>query len=402
MRCILMNKDMPVVELELDDDTATILKVMKSFELDFLPVGIDVKNGIPNKKELNEWWLGRSIPASRLGLRTALEKLGVQYPEQLLLRCYGLSLSDQYWMKSVNSEMEWKNINFFENDFSDDVGNILFGQTAEQRIDLMSPCNTSDGWLKKKWVIIGSKRCLVKAGSNPYMQEPINEVFGTRLHQRLGCKNYVPYNIFLENDVPYCICENFININTELVSAVSINRSMKKRNEFSSYEHFLNACDRLGIPGMKEFVDYMLVFDFLMANTDRHFGNFGAIRNVETLEWTGPAPIFDSGTSLWHNKLTRVINPLEEIEIKPFYSSVSRQMKLVSDFSWIPFEELKYLKDDIREVFVPTKFIDEERIEMLLNAVTGRVEELQDMAMEQKKQYTLGSPRSKFGEGDIE
>ena len=34
MRCILMNKDMPVVELELDDDTATILKVMKSFELD--------------------------------------------------------------------------------------------------------------------------------------------------------------------------------------------------------------------------------------------------------------------------------------------------------------------------------------------------------------------------------
>ena len=51
MRCILMNKDMPVVELELDDDTATILKVMKSFELDFLPVGIDVKNGIPNKKE---------------------------------------------------------------------------------------------------------------------------------------------------------------------------------------------------------------------------------------------------------------------------------------------------------------------------------------------------------------
>ena len=52
MRCILMNKDMPVVELELDDDTATILKVMKSFELDFLPVGIDVKNGIPNKNTL--------------------------------------------------------------------------------------------------------------------------------------------------------------------------------------------------------------------------------------------------------------------------------------------------------------------------------------------------------------
>lgn len=381
MRCILMNKNVPVVEVELDDDTATILKVRKNYELDFLPIGIDIKTGIPNKKELNEWWFGRCIPASRSGITPALEQLGVRYSEQLLPRCYGLSLSDQYWMKPVDSELKWKNINFFENDFSDDVGNILFGRPAAQGIDLMSPCNTSDGWLKKKWVIIDSKRYLVKAGSNPYMQEPINEVFGTRLHQRLGCKNYVSYKALLEGGVPYSVCENFINHNTELVSAVSINRSMKKSNQFSSYEHFLNACQRLGIPGMKEFVDYMLVFDYLMANTDRHFGNLGAIRNVETLEWIGPAPVFDSGTSLWHDKLTRAINPLEKMETKPFYSNISRQMSLVSDFSWIPFEELKHLEDDIREIFMPTEFIDEERIEALASAVTGRVEELQDMAL---------------------
>ena len=384
MRCILMNKNMPVVELELDDDTATILKVIKNYELDFLPVGIDVKTGIPNKKELNEWWFGRSIPASRSGIAAALERLGVQYSEQLLLRCYGLSLSNQYWMKPVDSELKWKNINFFENDFSDDVGNVLFGQPAGQDIDLMSPCNTSDGWLKKKWKIIGTKRCLIKAGSNPYMQEPINEVFGTRLHQRLGCKNFVPYKALLEDGIPYSVCENFIDVNTELVSAVNINRSLKKASQFTSYEHFLNACDRLGIPGMKKFLDYMLVFDYLMANTDRHFGNLGAVRNIETLEWVGPAPIFDSGTSLWHDKLTRAIN-------QPFYSSVSRQMKLVSDFSWIPFEELRHLRDDVREIFEPTDFIDEERIEVLSNAVTSRVEELQDMEVERKKQYTIGN-----------
>ena len=391
MKCILMNKNMPVVELELDDDTATILKVKKTYELDFLPVGIDAKSGIPNKKELNEWWFGRSIPASRSGIRTALEKLNIQHSEQLLLRCYGLSLSDQYWMKPVDSELQWKNINFFDNDFSDDVGNILFGQPASQDIDLMSPCNTSDGWLKKKWKIIDGKRCLIKAGSNPFMQEPINEVFGTRLHQRLSCKNYVSYNVLMEDGIPYSVCENFIDTNTELVNAVNINRSMKKRSQYSSYKHFMNACNKLGIPGMKEYIDYVLVFDYLMANTDRHFGNFGAIRNVQTLEWIGPAPVFDSGTSLWHDKLTRAINPLGEIETKPFYSNASRQMELVSDFSWVPFEELRNLKDDIREIFVPTEYIDEERIEVLSKAVSSRVEELQEMELEQKKQFTLGS-----------
>ena len=380
MDCILMNKNIPVVELELDEDTATILKVKQIHELDFLPVGISISSGIPNRKDLNDWWLGRSIPASRSGIRTALEQLGVSYSEQLLLRCYGLSLSDQYWMKPLHSELEWKNINFFENDFSDDVGNILFGQPATGAVDLMSPCNTSDGWLKKKWKIIDSKRCLIKGGSNPYMQEPVNEVFGTRLHRRLHWEKYVPYWLMKEKGIPYSVCENFIDSHTELVNAVSINRSMKKKSQFSSYEHFINACEQLGITGMKKFLDYMLVFDYLMANTDRHFGNFGAIRNVNTLEWVGPAPVFDSGPSLWHDKLTRAITPLSEVWTKPFYTEAPRQMKLVSDFSWIPFEQLRNIGDDVREIFVPTEFIDEERIETLARAVAGRVEELEDIA----------------------
>lgn len=380
MDCVLMNKNIPVVELELDEDTATILKVKQIHELHFLPVGISISAGIPNRKDLNDWWLGRSIPANRSGIRTALEQLGVPYSEQLLLRCYGLSLSDQYWMKPLHSELEWKNINFFENDFSDDVGNILFGQPAIGDVDLMSPCNTSDGWLKKKWKIMDSKRCLIKGGSNPYMQEPVNEVFGTRLHQRLHCEKYVPYWLMTEKGIPYSVCENFIDPHTELVNAVSINRSMKKKSQFSSYEHFINACEQLGITGMKKFLDHMLVFDYLMANTDRHFGNFGVIRNVDTLEWVGPAPIFDSGTSLWHDKLTKAITSLSEVETKPFYAEASRQMKLVSDLSWIPFEELRNIGDDVREIFVPTEFIDEERIEALARAVAGRAEELEDMA----------------------
>ena len=132
MKCILMNKNMPVAELELDDDTATIIKVDKSYELDYLPVGIEVRNGIPNKKDLNEWWFGRSIPASRSGIRTALEKLNIQHSEQLMIKCYGLSLSDQYWMKPAGSDFEWEKINFFENNFSDllkkHVGDFKFEQ----------------------------------------------------------------------------------------------------------------------------------------------------------------------------------------------------------------------------------------------------------------------------------
>ena len=387
MKCTLMNKNVPVSDLELDDDTAAIIKVIDSLDLRYLPVGIDTRTGLPNKKELNDWWYGRAIPASRSGIRTALEKMDINYPEQLMLRCYGLSLSDQYWMKPEHSDLSWYEINFFENRFSDDVGNILFEQPVNhQVIDMMSPCNTSDGWLKKKWKILEGKRCLIKAGSNPFMQEPLNEMVATKLHQRLGFQNYVQYSLLWENGIPYSVCEDFIDTDTELVSAVSINRSMKKRSQNSMYEHFMLACNKLGIPGMKEFINYMLVFDYLMANTDRHFGNFGAVRNVNTLEWIGPAPVFDSGTSLWHDKLTKIINGHGSVEAKPFYSNSERQMELVSDYSWIPFEQIKMMGEDIRSVFALSEYIDEERIEAIVKATQIRIEELQKMALEHKKQ----------------
>ena len=388
MKCTLMNKNVPVVDLELDDDTAAIIRVLEPLDLKYLPVGIGTGTGIPNKRDLNEWWYGRAIPASRSGIRSALEKMNVNRPEQLLMKCYGLSLSDQYWMRPADSELAWFAVNFFENKFSDDVGNILFEQPVNgQGLDMMSPCNTSDGWLKKKWKIVNGKRCLIKAGSNPYMQEPLNEVVATKLHRRLGCRNYVSYSLLWENKAPYSVCEDFINTDTELVSAVSINRSLKKSSRNSAYEHFIQACSKLGIPCMREFLDYLLVFDYLLANTDRHFGNFGAVRNVNTLEWIGAAPVFDSGTSLWHDKLTRNINGYDPVETKPFYADAGRQMELVSDYSWIPFEQLIMLEDDIRDVFASSEYMDEERIEAIVNAVNIRIEELQDMAVERGKHF---------------
>lgn len=39
----------------------------------------------------------------------------------------------------------------------------------------------------------------------------------------------------------------------------------------------------------------MIVLDYLIVNEDRHQNNFGVVRNAETLEYLGAAPIYDSG-----------------------------------------------------------------------------------------------------------
>ena len=44
----------------------------------------------------------------------------------------------------------------------------------------------------------------------------------------------------------------------------------------------------------------MLVFDAVIYNEDRHFGNFGVLRDQHSGEITGAAPIFDNGLSLFN------------------------------------------------------------------------------------------------------
>lgn len=44
----------------------------------------------------------------------------------------------------------------------------------------------------------------------------------------------------------------------------------------------------------------MLVFDAVIYNEDRHFGNFGILRDNHTGKITSPAPIFDNGISLFN------------------------------------------------------------------------------------------------------
>ena len=174
MRYILMHRDKAVAEIELDG-LSNIINVYDVYASEHLPVGTAVKN-TADKNSLARWWAKRSIPASRSGLREALDALNMSVPQELLVKCYGLSLSDKYWVSPKDSSLSWSDINFFEHNFSEDVGNLLFGYGGvSESMSLVSPDNTSDGQLIKKWKIADGKRILIKGGSNPYQQEPLCE-----------------------------------------------------------------------------------------------------------------------------------------------------------------------------------------------------------------------------------
>ncbi len=309
-----------------------------------------------------------------------MEELNISSPEVLMHKCYGLSLSDQYWICPDTAELKWKDINFFDNAFSEDIGDILLGYaSSSDDISFVNPDNTSDGWLKKKWSIIENKRCLLKAGSNIYRQEPYNEVIASAVMKRLGIP-YTDYRITVLNDEPYSVCEDFITKDTELVTCNHLMQSCKQSNNISDYQHFVNCCEAVGLDAVP-FLDRMLTVDFLIANTDRHTNNFGLIRNAETLEYIGFAPIYDSGSSLWFNSVDIQIQPLSsKLKSKPFKTTHYEQIKLVTSFDWLDIKALNGIDEEVYEILSGSQYIDLARRTKLCNAIKERVDLLSDIA----------------------
>lgn len=377
---VLMHKNTEVAEVFINEMIGGISKIGDVINADHLPPGT-AKKGNSDHRALNEWWTGRSIPASRSGLKNALDNLGISNARLLLTKSYGLSLSDHYWIKPAGTSLTWDDMNFFENDFSEDIGNILFGGVVSENMSFISPDNTSDGWLKKRWKISDGKRILLKAGSDPFEQEPFNEVIASALMKRLNVP-HVSYEIVWIDDSPYSVCENFLSTETELVSAHRIMQITPKPNHQNSYEHFLNCCV---IAGMKKsdviaFIDRMLTVDYIIANQDRHFNNLGFIRNAETLEYISPAPVYDSGTSLFYNK---PVKRIENYESKPFRTDPEEQLKLVTSFDWFDASKLNGFTDEVGEILYPlmeTGFIDYARIKKIEDIIAARIDHIAELA----------------------
>ena len=381
--CKLMHKRFPVADLLLDQESGFIRRVGTVYAPEHLPTGVPFQNGTADRKALNDWWTDRSIPASRSGIREALDILEISSTRSLLIRSFGLSLSDQYWICPDETELTWDQVNFFDHDFSDDIGNILFGERKKTNaLDFSSPDSTSDGSLKKRWKIIDGKRSLIKGGSNPFRQQPFNEVIASGIMERLGIR-HVPYSVIWNQDVPYSLCRDFITADTELVSAWRISQIRKKANNTSVYQHLVRCSKELGIPDIVPFLDRMIVLDYLIANEDRHMNNFGAVRNAETLEWLGMAPVYDSGSSLGFDKLIPEIRRSRDILCKPFCSRHEEQLKLVTDFSWIDFDRLSDVRRLIENTFssgAAREFIDESRACAIADTVEVRISFLKSLA----------------------
>lgn len=374
----LMNKNKKVFDFEYNDEDHLIVGFERNYPDNekYAPFGL-IKNDSIDKNGFNKWWKNRQIPASRNGLKEILNKSGIYDEDNFDLldaKAYCLSLSDQYWVKKYNGNILWEDINFFENEFSEDIGKVLFnGGKTSLNLNLNTPDVTSNGNYEKRWKIINGDRYLIKTGGKMINQEPFNEVIATKLYERiLNADEYVKYELTYDNGKVVSICKNFITANTELIPAWKIDEYYEFEKNENKYEHYIRCLNKLNIPNANLLVDKMLICDFILANKDRHFNNFGVIRNVETLEFEKVAPIFDNGCSLWFDENDMYVG--EFFLTKPFEEYEKKQVSLVKNISWLDISKLDGFAEEVKEILSSNKLLSNERIEKIIKQIKLRIE----------------------------
>lgn len=366
---LLKHKNNTVMTFILDANFH-VCNILEINDKERLPLYLQEYHVSLTDKLFDDWINSRCIPVNRENIDRVLPKLGVSNSRLLITKWFFASLTDHYWITPKLSEVMWEDINLFQNSFTDDFGNILMG-TTQKTISMKTPDTSLGGQLKKKWKIVDDIRTLIKDGSGESKQEIFNEVIATEICNRLKI-DCIPYSLFQDRNNVYCACPCFASNDVEFVSAYDILGTIKNDYTISMYEHYITTLENYGISNVRQKLEHMLLLDFIMGNIDRHFNNFGVLRNSDILEFLDVAPIFDTGSSLGSNKAAPFFHIDKNDEIYSFETDEFAQFHLIKNK--YDLSSLKDIDVWVKDFLNQTQYVYSEKINKIIQFLNHRIE----------------------------
>lgn len=252
----------------------------------------------PTNDSLTKWIKHRIIPKNRAYVHNFLSKCGlnINRPMNIINVSKGLSLNDCYWVVEEDFNGTFEKYNLYDNKFSQILALIAFtGYGSSIRTSLAScPEFTTNGILPKCWRRVDGSIKLYKgrtSGASNTGNEPYSEYYAKQVADVLGV-HAVSYRLSKWKGELCSTCELFTSKEYSYMPVGRIITTGGMQAVETYYE-------KLGADFVKALHD-MFVFDAIVCNTDRHFGNFGFLVNNTTNKITAPAPLFDHGNSLFN------------------------------------------------------------------------------------------------------
>ena len=302
-------------------------------------------------KKIQKWWEMRAVPASRATMQQVINNANCLNTEVYLAKNLGLSMTDTYWIKPSGIDLSFDNVKFAN------LAAYSHGKIPYHNATSYDPNASLGGQMEKYWDLMHKTPILVKESYKYYGQQSINEVFASIIHDRQHSGvDFVKYTAEMTEDRGVqCKCQAFTSENIELLSAYEIVESRKIQNSQALYDEYINICVENGIDSeqIQEFMDYQTMTDFLITNTDEHLLNFGVLRDPNTMNLIGPAPIFDSGNSMFYSdgrKTPYTRAGILDIPITSFYKREEKLLGKVKNKNVVDLNSIPSA-DEVKELY---------------------------------------------------
>lgn len=240
-----------------------------------MEVGVNVC--VQNLENFYYWCASRVLTLDREYAKEILNSIGVSQAvtdrerAKVALMYHCLSLMDIYWIKRVDEELEYSDINLYENHFDNAFIDVsLRGkQMTVENAHLMADSLGTHGCFPKAWIRQDEHFFLLKAGEGEAVKR---ELLASKI-----CRCFNVNQVLYEQgefDGQTVSCSRIIT---------SIKYSIVPMEYFAIYlqNHGMNVKDC--VLQLDAYSYYMMnIVDYLVGNTDRHWGNWGVLVDNNT------------------------------------------------------------------------------------------------------------------------
>ncbi len=265
----IMHKDIKAASLDTHGHCRFYVSRHMPFDL-YLEEGTDMDTLVSNITNFYYWCASRVLTLDRKYAKELLGSIGASQARtdrdraKIALSYHCLTLTDTYWVRKSGEKISFGEINLYENHLDNALVDLaLKGRqiTVKNSYLIASDLSTS-GCFPKAWLREGAGFLLLKDGEEQCVE---NELLASKICQCFRCSQ-VRYEEKWYHGQKVSACRLMTSLDYSIVS----------REAFEIYA--LNRdMDPLGyILELDAYSYYMMnILDYLVGNTDRHWGNWG-------------------------------------------------------------------------------------------------------------------------------
>ena len=303
----------------------------------------DFKGSLHDITVLRDYLASRTLNLSRENAKTILnvaalpQSLNTEQRLKIVMACSGLTMQDNFWLRKAGETKSFDDVCLRHHKLSEASYDIaILGQHVSATSNELIPDLTTEGMFPKYWHRTADG--IIELWKTDKLDGNVNSKSEIETSQILDAidYNHVRYRVENRDNKLFSVCECMADDDHSFIPMQDI-MDWHDHTEHAFPKKIQELYD-------KYFAD-MCIIDYVLANTDRHSGNWGVITDSEN-QIIDFAPMFDMNQALVADL---VGTDISDQKYEPTGFTFKESVRKYAEYSTIDWSRVSSLPEKVKE-----------------------------------------------------